>query len=241
MYIHGRIPILEAIRAGKNIAKIFFRYGVHGESLREIRVLARKHRIPMVELPKQKFDRLGDTENAQGIVALVEDVETLELSDLLTFHKEQDAAFFIALDSITDPHNVGAIIRTAECAGVHGVILPVRESSPLTETVIKASAGAVSHQRIAKVGNLHHALEEMKSHNIWIAGLDEDGDTDLFQLDGTMPLCLVIGSEGKGMRPLIRKSCDMLVRIPLWGRIESLNASVAAALAMYEVRRKRIG
>jgi len=240
MYIYGRNPILEIVKSGKAVAKIFIRYGTHGEAVSEVKRLARKFNIPFVELDKKKFDRLSDVSNAQGIVALVEEVNTLELPDLLAIKREQDPPFFLALDSITDPHNVGAIIRSAECAGVHGIIIPKHDSAQLTDTVMKTSAGAATHQPIARVGNLHQTLVDVKAAGIWIAGLAGDGDIDLFVLDGQLPLCLVIGSEGKGMRPLIRKTCDMMVRIPMWGRIDSLNASVAAALVMYEVRRKRL-
>jgi len=241
MYIFGRNPVLESLRSGEPVAKIFFRYGTRGETINEIRTLARKRNVPYVTLSKQKFERLGKTENSQGIGALIEDVRTVALEDLLAVHREQDAAFYIALDSITDPHNVGAILRSAECAGVHGIILPVRDTAPLTETVVKASSGSITHQVIARVNNLHQTLEQLKKKGVWIVGMDSEGDTDLLAMDGDRPLCIVVGSEGKGLRPLIKRSCDLMVRIPMWGHIESLNASVAAALVMYEVRRKRLG
>jgi len=241
MYIHGRKPVIEALRAGKEISKIYFRYGVHGEILGQIEHLARKAGIATTTLSKQKFDKLGGNPNTnQGVVAFVEDVKPISLDELLTIEREQDPPFFIALDSITDPHNVGAIIRSAECAGAHGIILPTRDSAQITDTVVKTSAGAVSHIPIAKVDNLRQSLDKLKEHKIWIAGLDGDGDTDLFQFDAFIPLCIVVGSEGKGIRPSIMSACDFRVRIPLWGQIESLNASVAAAMMLYEVRRKRI-
>ncbi|MAT38693.1 MAG: 23S rRNA (guanosine(2251)-2'-O)-methyltransferase RlmB [Ectothiorhodospiraceae bacterium] len=242
MNIHGRNPVIEALKAGKEISKIYFRYGTHGQVLKQIEHLARKAGVPTVTLPKQKFDRLegGNDPAAQGVVALIEDVRIYELDDLLEIEKEQDPPFFVALDSITDPHNVGAIIRSAECAGAHGIILPKHDTPPLTDVVMKASAGAATHIPIAKVTNLRTALEKMKTAGIWIAGLAGEGEVDLFTLDGFKPLCIVVGSEGRGIRPTNLKACDELVRIPMWGRIESLNASVAAAVAMYEVRRKRV-
>ncbi|HOJ05515.1 MAG TPA: 23S rRNA (guanosine(2251)-2'-O)-methyltransferase RlmB [Bacteroidota bacterium] len=240
MYIYGRNPIVEAIRAGKTIAKIFLRFGVHGNAVEEVRRHAREHGIQILELPRQKFDRLGNTTDSQGIVALIEEALLITLDELLALRHEQDPPFFIAVDGVTDPRNLGAILRSAECAGAHGVILPQRDSSPITDTVMKTSAGATAHLPIARVGNLHQALLRLKDEDIWIAGLDADGDTDLLALDGYRPLCLVVGSEGKGLRRLTRDTCDALLRIPMWGRISSLNASVAAALALYEIRRTRL-
>jgi 23S rRNA (guanosine2251-2'-O)-methyltransferase len=240
MYILGRNPVIEALRAHTKIAKIYFRFGSHGEGLIEIRKLAKVAGVTVAEMPKQKFDRIRGCQEAQGVAALVEDVETVELEDLLAITREQDPPFFIALDSMQDPHNVGAIIRSAVCAGAHGVILSVHDSSMLTEAVVRASAGAVAHIPIAKVGNLHQTLLTMKERNIWIAGLAGDGDSDMLAFDADRPLCVVIGGEGGGMRALTRKTCDMVVRIPMWGPIDSLNASVASALMMYEVKRKRL-
>jgi 23S rRNA (guanosine2251-2'-O)-methyltransferase len=240
MYIFGRNPVLEALKAEQEITKIFIRFGTHGDTVRDIMRRAKTAHIPVSQLDRQKFDRLGAGQAAQGVAALVEDVATVDLADLLAISREQDPPFFVALDSITDPHNVGAIIRSAECTGAHGVILPKHDSASITDVVVKASAGAVSHIPVARVGNLHQALEELKRNGIWVAGLAGEGDTDLLQFDGFRPLCLVIGSEGKGLRPVIRSACDILIRIPMWGHIDSLNASVAAALAMYEVRRRRL-
>lgn len=240
MYIFGRNPVLEALAAGTRIAKIFFRFGAHGGAVAGVREAARSRNIPWVELPKVKFDRLGTGVHTQGVAALVEEARIMELDELLAYKPEQDPPFLVALDGITDPHNAGAVIRSAECAGAHGVIIPMRDAVPITDTVVKVSAGATEHMRIARVAHLGRTLEELKEHGIWVAGLAADGDTDLFALDGERPLCIVVGAEGGGLRPTIRKACDMLVRIPMWGHIDSLNASVAAALALYEVRRKRL-
>lgn len=240
MYIHGRNPIIEAFRAGTTVAKIFIRFGTQGHVVEEIKRYAREHGVPVTQLDKQKFDRLGAPKEAQGIVALIEEISLLSLEELLGMRREQDPPFFLAVDNVTDPRNLGAILRTAECAGVHGIILPQRDSSPITDVVMKTSAGATAHLPIARVANLHQALLELKETDIWVAGLDAEGDTDLLAFDGYRPICLVVGSEGKGLRPLIRKSCDLLLRIPMWGQVGSLNASVAAALALYEVRRKRM-
>ncbi len=240
MYIYGRNPVIEALRSDTTVAKIFIRFGTHGNAVEEVKRYARDHGVQVLELPRQKFDRLGNTTDSQGIVALIEEARLVTLRELLEEVREQDPPFFVAVDGITDPRNLGAILRTAECAGVHGIILPQRDSSPITDTVVKTSAGAVAHMSIARVGNLHQALEQLKEEGIWLAGLDADGDTDLLDLDGFRPLCLVVGSEGRGLRHLTKKTCDTMVRIPMWGQIDSLNASVAAALAMYEIRRKRV-
>lgn len=240
MYIHGRNPIIEAFRSGATVAKIFIRFGTQGHVVEEIKRYAREHGVAVTQLDKQKFDRLGAPKEAQGIVALIEDITPLSLEELLAMRREQDPPFYLAVDNVTDPRNLGAILRSAECAGVHGIILPQRDSSPITDVVVKTSAGATAHLPIARVGNLHQALLQLKDADVWVAGLDADGDTDLLAFDGFRPLCLVVGSEGKGLRPLIRKSCDILLRIPMWGHVGSLNASVAAALALYEVRRRRL-
>jgi 23S rRNA (guanosine2251-2'-O)-methyltransferase len=240
MYIYGRNPVIEALRSNKEITKIFIRFGTVGSSVEQIKRLARDAGVPVSQMDKQKFDRIGNNRDSQGIVALVEEYNSVSLEELLADTREQDPPFFLAVDNVTDPRNLGAILRTAECAGVHGVILPQRDTAPITDTVVKTSAGATSHIRIARVGNLNQALEKLKEAGIWVAGLDAEGETDLLEVDGFRPVCLVVGSEGKGLRPLIKKSCEILIRIPMWGRVDSLNASVAAALVLYEVRRKRL-
>ncbi len=240
MYIHGRNPIIEAFKSGTTVAKVFIRFGTQGHVVEEIKRYAREHGVPVTQLDKQKFDRLGAPREAQGIVALIEEIQLLSLEELLAMRREQDPPFLLAVDNVTDPRNLGAILRSAECAGVHGIILPQRDSSPITDVVVKTSAGATAHLPIARVGNLHQALLQIKEADIWIAGLDAEGESDLLTFDGYRPICLVVGSEGKGLRPMIRKACDINLRIPMWGKVDSLNASVAAALALYEVRRKRM-
>lgn len=241
MFIIGRKPVLEAIRSGARIAKIYCRFGVHGDSIAAVVHAARGKKIPVVELPKQKFDRLGFSgEVSQGVAALVEEIAEIAWQDLLLPRADQDPPFLVACDELTDPHNLGAILRSAECSGAHGVLLPKRGSAMITDTVVKSSAGATAHVPIARTDNLGRTLDEVKETGVWLVGLDERGDQDLFHFDGTLPLCLVVGSEGSGLRPVIRKRCDIMIRIPMWGQVASLNASVAAALAMYEVRRKRV-
>lgn len=239
MYIFGRQPVLEALKSDKRIAKIYIQFGTHGEIIGQITRRARELKVPFVELSKQKFQRIGDVQNSQGVAALIEDIQTCELDDVFDNIPVDEKPFLLALDSIEDPHNIGALMRTAECSGVHGIIIPKHRSAPITDVVLKTSAGAASHVRIVRTSNLAITLNELKRNNIWIVGLDEDGATDLFDFDSNIPLCIVIGNEAKGMRPIIRKLCDYTIRIPMWGKISSLNASVAGALMMYEVRRKR--
>ncbi len=240
MYIYGRKPVIEAIKSGREISKIYLRYGVTGDVIVDIHRQAKKLNIPLTQLPTQKFARLGKTQQSQGVIAFIEDIRPISLSELIEIKREQDPPFFIALDSITDPHNVGAIIRSADCAGAHGIILPRKDSAGITDTVMKTSAGAASHLPVARVDDLAVSLNTLRQEGITIAGLSEDGEEDLLQFDGYRPLCVVIGSEGKGLSPAVKGLCDTLVRIPMWGQVESLNASVAAALMMYEIRRKRL-
>ncbi len=240
MYIIGRNPVLEALKSAQKPTKIFILFGSHGPAIQRIRQLAKIDRIPVIELSRQKFVRLAPGSSAQGVAALIEDVPILQLDELIASLPLHEPAFLLACDGITDPHNLGALIRTAESAGVHGVIVPARNSAPITETVIKTSAGAAHHIAVARVGNLAQCLAKLKDAGIWIIGTDSDGDADLFRFDGNRDVCLVVGSEGKGMRPVVRKACDVVLRIPQFGKINSLNASVAGALAMYEIRRSRM-
>jgi 23S rRNA (guanosine2251-2'-O)-methyltransferase len=178
MLIIGRNPVLELLKSGKPVAKVYVRFGLRGDLLQELRRAARERRVPLTVLPKPKFDRIGAGPHAQGIAALVEEIAILELDDMLDAAREQDAPLYIALDSIYDPHNLGAIIRSAECAGAHGAVLPARDASVITDTAVKASAGAVSHLPVARVASMRQALERMKERGLWIAGLDAEGDTD---------------------------------------------------------------
>ncbi|MDH7514595.1 MAG: 23S rRNA (guanosine(2251)-2'-O)-methyltransferase RlmB [Bacteroidota bacterium] len=239
MLIVGRNAVRESLRAGTTIAKIYIRVGTHGPTLNEIRQAARALRIPCITISKAKFDRLGDVRHAQGVAALAEEASVLTLDQLLARHIEQDPPFFAAAAGLTDPHNLGAMMRSAVCAGVHGLILAQRDTAMITSTVMKTSAGAASLLPVARVTSLPAALEVAKRRGIHVVGLCSEGETDLFAFSGTRPLCLVFGGE-HGMRPAVRDACDETVRIPMWGAIDSLNVSVAAALAFYEVRRQRI-
>lgn len=201
--------------------------------------LAAKKGITIHYVPRKKLDQMVSGQH-QGVVAQVAAYEYAELDDL--FQKAEDRneqPFILVLDEIEDPHNLGSIMRTADAVGAHGIIIPKRRAVGLTTTVAKASTGAIEHIPVVKVTNLSRTLEEMKQRGIWVVGTDASGKQDYRSLDGNMPLALVIGSEGKGMGRLVKEKCDFLIRLPMAGKVTSLNASVAAGLLMYEVYRKR--
>jgi 23S rRNA (guanosine2251-2'-O)-methyltransferase len=241
-FIAGRNPVIEALRSGTAVEKIVVLYGVRGSAIERIKELARQNRVPLVEVNKQKFRELVNDTTTQGVVALVGTKEYVSVEALLNTAKERNQPpFLLVLDEIQDPQNLGAIIRTAECAGAHGVILPKHHSASVNQTVAKASAGASEQLPIAKVTNIVTTLDELKAQGLWVVGADTDGDKLYYELDYKSPIAIVVGSEGEGIRRLVKEKCDFLVRIPLLGKIGSLNASVAAALVMYEVVRARGG
>ena len=240
--IVGRKPVIEALKAGSTIEKITLLAGIQGTPIEEIRLLAKQHKVPINEINRQQFREIANDQMTQGVVAILQakhkyvDVETIfEIAK-----KREEKPFVLILDEIEDPHNLGALIRSAECAGVHGVVVPKHHSAPVNSTVVKTSAGATEHIAIAEVTNVVNAIEELKKEHFWIVGLDEGGDKPYDKVDYTSPIAIVVGNEGKGVRRLVREHCDFLVKIPLLGKIESLNASVAGALVMYEVVRQRI-
>ncbi len=238
--IAGRNPVMEALKAGASIEKIMILFGVKGNVIEKIRAIAREKNIPCVETDKQKFRDFAGEADAQGVVALLGTKKYSEIEDLLAIARElKQKPFLLILDEIEDPQNLGAMIRTAECAGVHGVIIPKHHAASVNRTVSKASAGATEHMAIAKVTNLVSTMEQLKEAGLWMIGTDMDGGKSYDQFDYSIPLALIIGSEGSGMRRLVKEKCDFLIRIPMFGKIQSLNASVAAALVMYEVVRNR--
>ncbi|MEK6570564.1 MAG: 23S rRNA (guanosine(2251)-2'-O)-methyltransferase RlmB [Bacteroidota bacterium] len=241
-FIAGRNPVIEALRSGTSIEKIVILYGVRGTAIERIRELARQNSVPCVEVNKQKFRELVNDTTTQGVVAIVGTKEYVSVDALLSAAKERNQApFLLVLDEIQDPQNLGAIIRTAECAGAHGVIIPKHHAAIVNQTVAKTSAGASEQVPIAKVTNIAVTLDELKEHGLWIVGADVAGDKLYYEVDYKTPLAIVVGNEGEGIRRLVKEKCDYLVRIPLLGRIGSLNASVAAALVMYDVVRARGG
>lgn len=238
--IEGRNAVIEALRSGRAIDKIFIARGDVDRTLGHIASSAREKGIVVVEADRRKLDFMSQTHAHQGVVALAAVREYCELADILDAARgKNEAPFVIVCDEISDPHNLGAIIRSAECAGAHGVVIPKRRSAGLTAIVDKASAGAAEHMAIARVPNISAALKELKNEGLWIYGTAADGKNGLWTTDLTGPVALVIGSEGDGMSRLVRENCDFILSLPMKGRIGSLNASTAAAVTMYEVLRQR--
>jgi len=235
----GRNAVLEALNHEKPVDKILLRRGGVEGTLRVIAAKARERGVVTQEVDKLKLDELSEFGNHQGVVAVCPSIGYVEIDEILDYakHKNEDP-FVLILDGIMDPHNLGAILRSAEAAGVHGVILPKRRCVGLTPTVAKASSGAIEHIMISRAANLSDAIKKLKDNGLWVACADMGGG-DLYKADLTGPIALLIGSEGAGVGRLLAKNSDFAVKIPMYGRIESLNASVAAGIIMYEAIRQR--
>lgn len=237
--IIGRNPVMEAIRSGRSIDKILIKKGKYEGSVIPIIKKAKSAGIIIQEVDRSKLDMVAEGENHQGIIAYVSAYEYAAVSDILDRAAEKnEAPFVIICDRITDPHNLGAIIRTANCVGAHGVIIPKRNSAGLNSIVAKTSAGAVEYTPVAKVTNISKTIDDLKKKGLWIAGGDMDGE-EMYKVDLKGALGLVIGSEGEGISRLVREKCDFIASIPMGGDINSLNASVAAGVLMYEALRQR--
>ena len=237
--IAGKNPVLEALRSGREINKLWIAEGVKKTGINEVLDLARERGVLVQFVPKKKVDQLTDA-NHQGIVASVAAYQYAELDDLFNAASaKNEDPFFLILDELEDPHNLGSIMRTADAIGVHGIIIPKRRAVGLTAVVAKASTGAIEHVPVVRVTNLAQTVDELKDRGIWIAGTDAKGSSDYRHMDATLPLAIIIGSEGRGMSRLLKDKCDFLYHLPMIGHVNSLNASVAAALLMYEVYRKR--
>ena len=238
--LEGRNALSEALKSGRRIDKVFVTDGDPDRSLLHLASQAKEQGAVIVRVDRRKLDQMSETHAHQGVIAYAAAHEYASLDDVFALAETRGEAPLIVLcDELTDPHNLGAIIRSAECAGAHGVIIPKRRSAGLTSIVGKTSAGAVSFLPVARVANLPAALEELKKEGVWIFGTAADGATPLYDADLKGPAAIVIGSEGDGMGRLVRESCDFLVSIPLKGRIQSLNASNAAAILLYEAVRQR--
>ena len=238
--IEGRNAVIEALRAGRAIDKIYIAKGEVDQTLGHIASKARGQGIVVVETDRRKLDLMSQTHAHQGVVAVCAVKEYCTVQEILDRAREkEEAPFVIVCDEISDPHNLGAIIRSAECVGAHGVVIPKRRSAGLTAVVGKAAAGAAEHMAIARVSNITAALEELKKAGLWVYGAAAEGTNPLWKTDLKGPIALVIGSEGDGMSRLVREHCDFMLSIPLRGQISSLNASAAAAVLMYEVLRQR--
>ncbi len=238
--IEGRNAVIEALRAGRPIDKVYIQKGETDKTLGHIASRAREAGCVVVDADRRKLDAMSRTHSHQGVIALAAAREYCTVADILEIAAERgEPPFIVVCDEISDPHNLGAIVRTAEAAGVHGIVIPKRRSAGVTAIVEKTSAGASEHMAVARVANLSSALRELKDAGLWIFGTAADGTSPLWKTDLTGPVCIVIGSEGSGMGRLIAESCDFLVSIPMKGKVSSLNASAAAALMIYEALRQR--
>jgi 23S rRNA (guanosine2251-2'-O)-methyltransferase len=238
--LSGKNPVLEALRAGREMNKVWIAEGVKKAGITEIMELAKAAGIIVQFVPKNKVEQLTDGANHQGIAASVAAYKYAEIDELfeLAASRNEDP-FFLILDELEDPHNLGSILRTADATGVHGVIIPKRRAVGLTGVVAKTSTGAIEHVPVARVTNLAQTVEDLKKRGLWIAGTDAKGSSDYRRMDAKLPLAIIIGSEGKGMSRLLKEKCDFLYHMPMVGQVTSLNASVAAAILMYEVLRNR--
>ena len=240
--VEGKNAVMEALKAGRPLDKIYIARGEQDKALRFIAQKGKAAGAVISEVDRRKLDAMSVTHAHQGVIAMAAVREYASVSDILALAREKgEAPVIVVCDEISDPHNLGAIIRTAECAGAHGVIIPKHRSAGVTAVVEKTSAGAVEHMAVARVGNLAAALKELQDAGVWIFGTAADGDRSIWEADLKGPAALVIGSEGSGMSRLTRESCDFLVSIPLRGKVSSLNASNAAAIVLYEAVRQRLG
>jgi len=238
--IEGRNAVLELLESGKDINKILIAKGEKHGSIHKIIGLAKKRKILLTEMERNKLNQMAQTPNHQGVIAIVPPFDYCEVEDILKEVKQKnEMPFILILDGIEDPHNLGSIIRTAETAGVHGIIIPKRRAASVNSTVTKVSAGAVSYMKIARVNNINETIRYLKEQDIWVCGTDIDTNVIYTKQDYKMPLAIIIGSEGFGISKLVKENCDFLVKIPMKGKITSLNASVSAGIIMYEVIRQR--
>lgn len=238
--VEGRNAVLELLESGRDINKIYISEGEKHGSINKIIAIAKERKIVINEIERNKLNQIAQTENNQGVIALVPPFDYCDVEDILEEAKKRnEKPFVLILDGIEDPHNLGSIIRTAETAGVHGVIIPKRRAATVNSTVAKVSAGAVEHMKIARVNNLNETINYLKENDIWICGTDMNTDKYYYDENYIGGIGIVIGSEGFGMSRLVKENCDFLVKIPMKGKITSLNASVSAGIIMYEVVKQR--
>lgn len=241
--LEGRNAVLEALRSGRKIRRILVAKGIKpSANVSLLLELAKKKGVRIVHLDRSELDRLSQTDAHQGVLAEGEPLALLSLQQLLgSLTKGKEKPFLLALDGITDPQNLGSLLRSAEGMGIQGVIFPQRRSAPITAAVAKASAGALEYVPLVRVPNLPRALEDLKRHGVWVVGTSDRAEKTCSEADLTGSICLVLGSEGKGMARLVSERCDFVVRVPMFGKISSLNVGAAGAILMYEVRRQRSG
>lgn len=238
--IEGRNAVLELLETGRDINKIFIAKGEKHGSINKIMAIAKERKVVIVEAERAKLNQMAMSDNHQGVIAIVPPFDYCEVEDIIEEARaKQEKPFILILDGIEDPHNLGSIIRTAETAGVHGIIIPKRRAATVNSTVYKVSAGAVEHMKIARVNNLNETIKYLKDNDVWICGTDMSARNYYYdeKFDGS--IAIVIGSEGFGMSRLVKENCDFLVKIPMKGKITSLNASVSAGIVMYEVVKQR--
>ena len=238
--VEGRNAVLELLNSDRDINKIYVQNGEKHGSINKIIAIAKEKRTVVTEVEKSKLDFMSKTQNHQGVIAVVPPFNYCEVEDILDYAKsKQEDAFVLVLDGIEDPHNLGSIIRTAETAGVHGIIIPKRRSVTVNSTVSKVSAGAVEHMKIARVNNINDTIRKLKENGLWIIGTDGDAKTIYYNQDFKGDIAIIIGSEGFGMSRLVKENTDLLVKIPMKGKVTSLNASVSAGIIMYEAVKQR--
>ena len=239
--VEGRNSVLELLESKKDINKIFITKGEKHGSIFKIIAKAKENKVMIVEKEKRKMDEIAQNKNYQGVIAFVPPFEYCDIQDILQeAKKKNEDPFILILDEIEDPHNLGSIIRTAETAGVHGIIIPKRRAATVNSTVNKVSAGAVQYMKIARVNNLSDAIEKLKKEGLWICGTDINADKYYYQQDLTGPIGIVIGNEGKGIGQKIKNNCDFLVKIPMKGKVTSLNASVSTGIILYEIVKQKM-
>lgn len=239
--IEGRNAVTELLKSDKTVNKLMIQKGERQGSINEIIKLAKNKKIIITEVDKNKLDQLSETKHHQGVIAFVSPIEYKELDDIFELAKERNEAPFILIaDEIEDPHNLGALIRSAECAGCHGVIIPKRRAVAVTEVVAKTSVGATEYVPIVRVNNINETIRELKDRGVWIVGTDGSAKVTCYDQDMTGSIAIIIGSEGRGMNKLTMENCDFLVKIPMMGKITSLNASVSGGIVLFEALKQRL-
>lgn len=240
--LEGRNALQEALKSGRTVDKVFIAAGETDRGLQKLAAEAKEAGAVVVPVDRRKLDAMSFTRAHQGVIALAAAHIYYSIDDILAEAASRgEAPLIVICDELSDPHNLGAILRSAECAGAHGVIIPKRRSVGLTATVAKASAGAIEYMKVARVTNINAAISELKEKGVWVFGTAAEGSIPMYKADLTVPAAIVIGNEGDGMSQLVRKNCDVMVNIPMKGRISSLNASAAASILLYEALRQRLG
>ena len=238
--VEGRNSVLELLESGKDINKILVQVGEKHGSINKIIAKAKENKIVIVQIEKSKLDKISETKNHQGVIAIVPPFEYSSVEDILEeARKRNEEPFIVILDGIEDPHNLGSIIRTAETAGVHGIIIPKRRAATVNSTVNKVSAGAAQYMKIARVSNITETIKYLKNNGVWVCGTDINANRYYYEENYNIPIAIVIGNEGFGISRLVKENCDFMVKIPMKGKITSLNASVSSGIIIYEVVKQK--